>query len=307
MDVRAALKGLLVAIVKREWKGGDAGELAGVSSVTQAQQALAQAVGKTRMTAALMGALDLAREVNEAHPNKVRIPQKFQEADPVSVTMGTFGDLPFTEAIQAFQRRFPVLKHVATTLAPQFTPQRLFWLSRSADESITRRVKKALGDTLETGETFESFERAVRRIERSAANWTSSYLELVFRNNIASAYSEGRKEQANSPDLKGWALGWMYMAVDDGDVRKNHLAANGLVWAIDDGATEALVKTPRGHRCRCSWRMLTRPEAEQLGIVEDLRMHRVLRVRGGRVTRLRGVPQSARPLPEEMAFSTGGR
>jgi len=300
-DVASALKRLMDAIIAREVgaEGGDVPDDA--PDVDASMMAFAQAIGKGRMASGLFGGMDMAREVNAASPARVEIPQQFKEADLIN----DFGDVTFNEAVRAFRQRYPVMRHVADQLATQFAPESLFWVSKAANESITKRVKAVLSKALADGTTVQDFERATRRIAASTASWSSSYLHTVFRTNLASAYAEGRRIQARNPDLEGFVVGWEYQAVGDKDTRDNHEAANGIIWSVEDDATAKLMKVPRGFQCRCSHRMLTKPEATNLGIVDKLKDKRILKRSGGRIRVVGGVPRDALPTNAEMVFLGG--
>ncbi|MDX8382683.1 MAG: phage minor head protein [Ghiorsea sp.] len=125
-------------------------------------------------------------------------------------------------------------------------------------QSIFDKLDKVLA----SGGTFETFKKAVRAGDVGLGLPTHR-LELIFRNNIQSAYMAGRWQQVernkdNRPYLQ-------YSAINDGRTRPSHRKMHGFIARVDDKIWN--VWTPlNGHRCRCTVRSLSEKQAKALGI-----------------------------------------
>ncbi len=207
-------------------------------------------------------------------------------------------DVPFAEAIDDLAARMPVLANVVAEARGRYDPAHLFWMSRAATTQITERVHKALGDALEEGVDFEGFVDAVEYVAPEVAGWSKSYLELVFRNANAHAYARGREAQAER--LGDFVIGWEYSAVGDNDTRDNHQAASGVIVPVSRTDVLERMRVPRGHRCRCGLRMVTRPEAAKRGMLEELEAGMIRWPDGSWHD---DIPTAAEPKPEELVFT----
>ncbi len=164
----------------------------------------------------------------------------------------------FLEALQFAQSRKVVLpdefyaldlktRQLATTVS--------FLSSIEQIKSVIHSVNKAIAN----GTTFEQFKKDVadRGIKLS-----EPYLDLVFRQNVQTAYSHGRWQQQQRN--KGKKPYLMYSAIDDVRVRPTHLALNGVIRHIDDDFWKVHYP-PWNFRCRCTTIALSEKQAEKRG------------------------------------------
>lgn len=289
-DLAAAARSIARAVFARLVGDGETLDL------TTAERLFAAAAGKARALAAMLGALDVAMKV-DAVDNRQTIIQRFIEVEhPVWL------DVPFEEAIEAYARARPVLAPLVPRLKELYAGARMFWIGQAASVQITERVKEALGRGLTEGLSTARIRDAIRAAEPAVRDWTDSYLELVQRNSLASAYERGRELQADT--LGDFFMAWEWSAVGDADTRVNHMAADGVIVPKqrDDILTRFI--TPRFHRCRCLRRMITRPEAEDRGIDRALERGKILWADGGEHETL---PAGAEPTAAELAFTGAGR
>lgn len=164
----------------------------------------------------------------------------------------------FLEALQFAQSRKVVLpdefyaldlktRQLATTVS--------FLSSIEQIKSVIHSVNKAIAN----GTTFEQFKKDVAD---SGIKLSEPYLDLVFRQNVQTAYSHGRwQQQQRNKDKKPYL---MYSAIDDVRVRPTHLALNGVIRHIDD---EFWLKyyPSWAFRCRCTTIALSEKQAEKRG------------------------------------------
>lgn len=164
----------------------------------------------------------------------------------------------FLEALQFAQSRKVVLpdefyaldlktRQLATTVS--------FLSSIEQIKSVIHSVNKAIAN----GTTFEQFKKDVAD---SGIKLSEPYLDLVFRQNVQTAYSHGRwTQQQRNKDKKPYL---MYSAIDDVRVRPTHLALNGVIRHIDDPFWRKYYG-PWAFRCRCTTIALSEKQAEKRG------------------------------------------
>lgn len=134
----------------------------------------------------------------------------------------------FLEALKFAQARNVVLpsefysldlktRQLATTVS--------FLSSIEQIKSVIQSVNKAIAN----GSTFDDFKQEVNK---NGIKLSSNYLDLVFRQNVQTAYSFGRwTQQENNSTARPYL---MYSAIDDDRVRPEHLALNGIIRRVDD-------------------------------------------------------------------------
>ncbi|MDQ6988464.1 MAG: phage minor head protein [Mariprofundaceae bacterium] len=119
-----------------------------------------------------------------------------------------------------------------------------------------------LDKVLKNGGTFAAFKKSVLAGDVGLGLPTHR-LELIYRNNIQSAYMAGRWQQVeqnkdNRPYLQ-------YSAINDGRTRPSHRKMHGFIARVDDKIWHEWMPL-NGHRCRCSVRSLSEKQAKALGI-----------------------------------------
>lgn len=176
--------------------------------------------------------------------------------------------LPPEEALAFFRQRVSVTQEEFERLLPviqarAFTVARVF--RRDAVEFIRAELERALRE----GETFAQFR------QRLDASWDRfgitelkpHHLRTVFQTNLATAYSAGRFEQLQDPEIAEDFPFFQYHAVLDDRVRPNHAAMHGVIRRREDPVWQTWWP-PNGFRCRCSVTAISRVEAERLGLTE---------------------------------------
>jgi len=168
----------------------------------------------------------------------------------------TVPKIPFGEAVSDVAERIPEVATSAEAVAQAYRDGPAFALAKSVDEQVTAAVQKIVKDTMQDGK----FPRdAIEEIAAKSENFTDSYAETVLRTNVATARTQGMFEQAKDPNFRAVIPAFQFSATKDRVVRRgrdedhgeNHLAADGLIAAIDDPIWMR-VAPPVSYRCRCS-------------------------------------------------------
>ncbi len=171
----------------------------------------------------------------------------FQAGEPLP-----FLQLPFTEAIEQY-RTLPIPRE------KEFLSVLREYSNRSADarklflEFIRSRSKAKIIEALEQGrdvrQYIADFQGFLSDLGVSETN--PSYLDNVFRTNVATAYGAGRQRMLTDPDVIEERPYVQYRTVQDSRVRPEHAVLDGMIFRADDPAIQEIYP-PNGFRCRCS-------------------------------------------------------
>lgn len=125
---------------------------------------------------------------------------------------------------------------------------------RSAEDAVTKRAQSLIAEAIEKGTpegTFIEIDpeglkpsvikvgagrklvEGVEQVRKITGPWTEGYAKMVFRTNLNTAASAGQFRQAQDPDIKRVLPAFMFTTAGDVDVRKNHAAGRGLIFASD--------------------------------------------------------------------------
>lgn len=171
--------------------------------------------------------------------------------------------LSFTEAINWFCKKFPVLYDVIEDITKKVDEQ-FFYMKRSTELEVTKKLYYNLLDNLKNGGTFKTWlEMSKEVLNKSGLGDSPWYLELVYRNNMASAYNAGAfyNQQLNKKN-KPYGL---YDGVDDNRQSDICKALDGKVFPLDHPFWNNYLP-PNHHGCRSQRIALDAEELEEYGL-----------------------------------------
>lgn len=177
-------------------------------------------------------------------------------------------NIPFVEAAKSILSRYPALSS-GWEQTSQIWRRRGFALALSTSKQITKKIQNTFFRSLREGKSQEeTSEEILFSLRKSNSSITKAYSDLVFRNVISSAYTEGRREQMKRDGIRKSACGWRYVATHDNDTRENHLAGDNLIAHIDDKLWNTH-SPPNGNNCRCSLEIVSTEEMVDLGLANE--------------------------------------
>ena len=171
--------------------------------------------------------------------------------------------LSFTEAINWFCKKFPVLYDVIEDITKKVDEQ-FFYMKRSTELEVTKKLYYNLLDNLKNGGTFKTWlEMSKEVLNKSGLGDSPWYLELVYRNNMASAYNAGAfyNQELNKKN-KPYGL---YDGVDDNRQSDICKALDGKVFPLDHPFWNNYLP-PNHHGCRSQRIALDAEELEEYGL-----------------------------------------
>lgn len=184
--------------------------------------------------------------------------------DPLPSWVQPLGrEVPFGEAISDLLSRESILEQDALELARRYTTDHVFGLARATDLVVTQRVKEILRSAFATTKDDAV---AVQKAIEQAGDFSSAYADTVFRTNASTSFTNGRLEKAAQPHIRAVIPALRFTTARDGEVRKSHKAAEGLMAAPDDPVW-AFLKPPLGYRCRCRLDYMSVEDCRAAGIL----------------------------------------
>jgi len=153
------------------------------------------------------------------------------------------------EVLGAYRRRAAI-----------YSDDQLDTISQTAIDQLTR--------TLEQGGTLREFRDAVNAdaVALGISPADPSYLENVYRTQVASAYGAGRYAQMQSPDVIAARPYRQWRTVQDTRVRASHAVMDGVTWRADNAAFGGTFP-PANFQCRCAVVTYSQEEVDEEGIV----------------------------------------
>jgi SPP1 gp7 family putative phage head morphogenesis protein len=207
----------------------------------------------------LAAAVFAEKEKSKIKNQKSR-PSGFRSAG-FSETLGYESVTP-EEATDFIKSLTSFTKAAAKRLAPQYR-QAAFTVAHVEEIALLDRTKELLGQALEEGWTQQEFiDRLNESFDSAGVTRLNPYhAELVFQQNMTTAYSNGRYQQMHDSEVLRALPFWRYRTMEDERVRRNHRVLDGFVARADD-AVWSYIYPPNGFSCRCMVEPLLRSEGE---------------------------------------------
>jgi SPP1 gp7 family putative phage head morphogenesis protein len=164
----------------------------------------------------------------------------------------SFLDLPWDEALEAFLQRVPQRRDELRRLYEAYA-RRADAATAMSLEQLQAMVKDRLARMIEEGGTFEDFAKAIEAGTETLgiAGDDPTYLKMVFRTNVQTAYGAGRFRALTDPDVVAEYPYIQYRTVGDARVREEHRVLDRGIYAATNPAWFNIAP-PNGFSCRCS-------------------------------------------------------
>lgn len=153
-------------------------------------------------------------------------------------------NVPFEEAYLDLVTREPRLAGSAKEVARLYSTEHAFAFAKKAELHVVDRIQKYLAESKRSGKREAE---AVKVIE-DLGDFTHAYARTIYRTNLATAYSAGRREQARDEVVQDLLPAFMFGTARDVDVRSGRPQDNGENHAALDGFL-----APTGHAVWDAW------------------------------------------------------
>lgn len=186
---------------------------------------------------------------------------------------------PFDEAIHFFRSKGVRLSPDGWRDVWAAENVRAFTVAKVTAMDVLEDIRGAVDQAIEKGVSLTRF-RAELSETLARKGWmkypglepageaalTPWRLELIYRNNVQSAYMSGRyKQMIENAHRRPF---WLYDAVDDRRTRPTHAVHDGVVRRFDHPFWDVWMP-PNGHLCRCSVRALSERQLRRRGLEEE--------------------------------------
>jgi SPP1 gp7 family putative phage head morphogenesis protein len=238
---------------------------------TEVQQRVGDMLARHLAAANLLGRVQIVKRAHRLSGHKLPIAASSRHVgfgDDDDDLYGSFAtDLPNDDAAGYLADLTPVTKEIFDGLSSQYKKD-AFTLAGAADVRLIGKIRDALADAAQKGETADEFELAAKKITDDAgvAELSSFTLDVAFNTAMQKAFSLGRWEQIQDPATKLVLPFLQYWTVGDDHVRPEHAVLDGFVARVDDPVW-LKIYPPNGFGCRCSG--VPVPEAEALKADKD--------------------------------------
>lgn len=210
----------------------------------------------------------------------------------------TFAAAPFVAAINAIERRVPRLRDRIQSMmqtarrlanltvqserleavqsltkrsaALRETMRGSFWVT-DADGATTRSLRDLVADVIRgasDGSGWNLPEFIDQAQLKGAAGLTRARLETVMRNNVSSAYTDGRVRTLKQPSVRRVIPLVQIDEIQDRRSRETHADMDGYINTMEEIDRQGL-RPPNGHNCRATLRPVSIARARRLGLVDE--------------------------------------
>jgi uncharacterized protein with gpF-like domain len=145
-----------------------------------------------------------------------------------------------------------------------------------AKGDLLNEIRVAVERAIVSGQSLEAFQKAFDKV---ADRWSPDWLgngdrawrsQLIFENNLRSAYAAGRYKQMTEPDVLEKRPYWQWRHGNSARPRPAHVALDGKVLDANQVFFQVGGWPPCGHGCKCRVFSLSPRDLSQRGLlVED--------------------------------------
>ena len=172
-------------------------------------------------------------------------------------------NLPYDEAISAMLERVPTMYNLIEPITEEIR-SRYTWIKKSTELETTKKLIGNLQNSLESGKTFKEWIKNSDEILKNTGFGENGwYLNLVWRNNIHSAYNAGAYiQQEENKENKPYGL---YDAIEDGRESDICKTLDGRVYPLDHAFWNTYMP-PNHHNCRSKRIAVSKEDLKEYGL-----------------------------------------
>jgi SPP1 gp7 family putative phage head morphogenesis protein len=182
----------------------------------------------------------------------------------------SFLDLPWDQALESFLQRVPQRRDELRRLYEAYAKRADAATAMSLDQ-LQQMVKDRLAKSIDEGGTYADFAKALDSGTETLgiAGDDPSYLKMVFRTNVQTAYGAGRFRALTDPDVVAEYPYVQYRTVGDARVRDEHRVLDRGIYAASNPAWFRIAP-PNGFQCRCSTVPLSAEDAHGKTVLQQV-------------------------------------
>jgi SPP1 gp7 family putative phage head morphogenesis protein len=175
-------------------------------------------------------------------------------------------EVPFTEAIEQYRAQGLLDDSLYAELLDDASEQAAT-SAQGAAGTLADRVYRSLLSTLEEGGTIDDFARSLSRGD--AEQLGATYAETFFRTALSQAYTSGRVEQMEAPELQAAMPYVQLAAIVDSRTTSICLYLDGLTFDRTRDPGWSRYAPPNHYNCRTDINYLTESELDRSRLVRS--------------------------------------
>ncbi len=178
--------------------------------------------------------------------------------------------LPFDEAIAYYRAKLPLPSTSWDTFADA-AQDFAFTVATVTEAELLNDVYSLVLSGLENGDSYgefkKGFDQAIDKAGWNPANrpWRTN---LIFMQNLSSAYSAGRYKQQTDPEMLRLRPYWQWSHSNSRVPRPHHLALDSKIFPADDPFWKTSYP-PSGFLCRCRVFALSQRDIDREGLAVE--------------------------------------
>ena len=188
--------------------------------------------------------------------------KEFSEEDEI---LKDLFNLPFSEAIDFFLSKKPELYDKLDRTTDNALDD-YFWIKKSTDLEVTRKIQDKLLKTLEEGKTYSDFKKELD-LESLGLGEDGHYWKSAFDMNMAFAQSRGQYEEQLEGIQYGFEYG-LFDAILDGRETETCHNLDGKVMLLTDWIEQGMYP-PLHYRCRSRIIAITEEDVKDMGVTVE--------------------------------------
>lgn len=188
--------------------------------------------------------------------------KEFSEEDEI---LKDLFNLPFSEAIDFFLSKKPEL-YDKLDITTDNALDDYFWIKKSTDLEVTKKIQDKLLKTLEEGKTYSDFKKELD-LENLGLGEDGHYWKGAFDMNMAFAQSRGQYEEQLEGIQYGFEYG-LFDAILDGRETKTCHNLDGKVMLLTDWIEQGMYP-PLHYRCRSRIIAITEEDVKDMGVTVE--------------------------------------
>ena len=171
--------------------------------------------------------------------------------------------LKFDEAVNSILKRVPALYNDLEPITEEIR-SRFTWIKKSTELETTKSLIKNLNKSLENGKSYKEWIKNSEDVLKTTGFGENGwYLNLVWRNNLHSAYNAGAfHRQEENKDNKPYGL---YDSIEDGRETEICKSLDGRVYRLDHEFWNTFMP-PNHHNCRSKRITLSKEDLKEYSL-----------------------------------------
>lgn len=189
----------------------------------------------------------------------------------------------FAEALEYLEKKAVIPYETFKEIEEQYRSL-AFSVSGYSQMEILNQFLEELQKAVKEGTTVREFRENMNQFleEQGYDGLTPYHADMIFRQNMQTAYNVGHYRQMTDPDVMERRKYWQYQTAGDSHVRETHMAMDGRVFPADSKVWNTWYP-PNGFGCRCTVVSRTEEQVKRMGLQVEKDMPKAVDLETGEI------------------------